>query len=73
MSATSTTTAILRVVDKQRAQQLFDSYSDNIEQAQLYYDHSFGKAVVLMESAETLQEIAYIVSDETLAQVFHSV
>lgn len=73
MSATSTTTAILRVVDKQRAQQLFDSYSDNIEQAQLYYDHSFGKVVVLMESAETLQEIAYIVSDETLAQVFHSV
>lgn len=69
----SATTAMLRVVDKQRAQQLFDSYSDSIEQAQLYYDHSFGKAVVLMESAETLQEIAYIVSDETLAQVFHSV
>lgn len=73
MSATSTTTALLRVVDKQRAQQLFDSYSDSIEQAQLYYDHSFGKVVVLMESAETLQEIAYIVSDETLTQVFHSV
>ena len=73
MSATSTTTALLRVVDKQRAQQLFDSYSDSIEQAQLYYDHSFGKAVVLMESAEALQEIAYIVSDETLMQVFHSV
>ena len=48
-------------------------YSDSIEQAQLYYDHSFGKVVVLMESAEALQEIAYIVSDETLAQVFHSV
>ena len=73
MSATSTTTAILRVVDKQRARQLFDSYSDSIEQAQIYYDHSFVKAVVLMESAETLQEVAYIVSDETLMQVFHSV